>query len=91
MTLDISFSPQALKDIDRNCDFLDGRQLGLGGEFLEELTDALLLLREYPELGVRVATDIRRQVLRRFRYNVFYEVLDQEIRVLSIVHGRQDE
>lgn len=58
-----------------------------------DVDDAVSWYRERGrELGDRFleALDIRRALLRRFPYCVFYIVLSNEIVVLACVHGHRD-
>jgi len=62
----------------------------LGGEFLDVVEACIDSIRDRPELYPLVHGSLRRVVLRRFPYNVVYNVSLQEIVVLGCVYGRRD-
>ncbi len=69
----------------------DDRQVGLGEEFVEALAKRLAEIEEHPDRFSRLETirttrEIRRTLVRRFPYNVIYEVLPDEVIVLAIAH-----
>ena len=63
---------------------------GLGGDFLDELGRVEGHLQTNPSLYQRVDGDIRRAVLRRFPYGLFYVVDDERVNVLACLHLHRD-
>jgi hypothetical protein len=59
---------------------------GLGAEFLDELSRIEGHLRLNPALYQRVDGEMRRAVLRRFPYGLFYVVDDAQVNVLACFH-----
>ena len=59
------------------------------GRFVDALAELVSLISEHPYAFRSVEGDIRRAVLRRFPYAVYYRVTKEEVVVLA-VHGRQD-
>jgi len=61
--------------------------------FEDELREALTSIRESPEIGLVYMTtprgDIRRLMLRRTRYHVYYRIEDPQILVLSVWSARR--
>lgn len=68
----------------------ESRQLGLGDDFLVAVEDAIEDLREHPERYRRVHGDVRRALIRRFPYGVFYLVEAERIVVIAVFHARRD-
>jgi plasmid stabilization system protein ParE len=58
----------------------------LGNTFISEFECSVRLLLEYPRLGAKWRGATRRLPLRRFPYSIFYQVGDDEVRVLAIAH-----
>ena len=63
---------------------------GLGVEFLDELRRVETHLHANPALYQRVEGDVRRAVLRRFPYGVFYVVDGEQVNVLGCLDLRRD-
>jgi toxin ParE1/3/4 len=70
------------------------RQAGLGQQFLDALAHALEIIERQPQAFSRVSTndatrEVRRCVLQRFPYLIFYEVRAEEVLVLAVAHARR--
>jgi plasmid stabilization system protein ParE len=62
----------------------------LGDQFRLALDQCLEAIERNPLAYAVAHRDIRRALLRRFPYCVFYIVSDQDIVVLACVHGHRD-
>lgn len=63
---------------------------GLGTEFHSEVSQVIDRLAETPLIYQVVYRDIRRAIVHRFPYLIWYRVLDEVVVVLACTHGRQD-
>lgn len=63
---------------------------GLGAEFLFEVSQVFARLTETPLIYSAVYQDVRRAVVHRFPYLIWYQVLGKDVTVLACTHGRQD-
>lgn len=77
---------QAELDVDEAMSWYESERAGLGVEFLQDLNTLLERIEENPFQFPIVHTEMRRGMLRRFPYGVFFSVEDTEIVVLAIVH-----
>ena len=59
---------------------------GLGTEFLDELQRIDGHLRPSPALYQRIDGDLRRAVLRRFPFGLFYVVDEEQVSILACLH-----
>ena len=89
MALDVLFRPAAVTEVLDTRDWYAARQASLGERFSEELGATVARIVERPVAFPRVRGEIRRAVLRRFPYAVYFRV-DGNIIVVLAVHGRQD-
>ncbi len=64
---------------------------GLGAEFLTVVNVYLTRITIYPDIAPRFLGKIRRQVMRRFPYGIFYEAQPTRIIVGAIMDLRQDD
>jgi plasmid stabilization system protein ParE len=85
----IRFKAPAARDVERAFAWYEEQRTGLGAQFREELDKTLAGVAANPESNPVVRARIRRAVLRRFPYLVFY-VVDREIIVLACLHASRD-
>jgi plasmid stabilization system protein ParE len=88
VTRRILFRPEAEAETLETRDWYEDRRLGLGGEFREALDETIERIANNPMQFRLVRGDIRRAILNRFPYAVYFRVTDRDIVVLA-VHGRQ--
>ncbi|MDO8520035.1 MAG: type II toxin-antitoxin system RelE/ParE family toxin [Deltaproteobacteria bacterium] len=58
----------------------------LGIEFLDELDRVIKRIALFPESGTSVGQDIRRCLLSRFPYGVFYSHEDGTLLIIAVAH-----
>jgi plasmid stabilization system protein ParE len=68
----------------------EARSAGLGDSFLAAVDDVTERLREFPESSPRVHPRIRRAIVPGFPYGLFYVNEAQRIRIIAVMHWRQD-
>jgi len=64
----ILLAPSAREDLQNSWDYLNEQRSGLGDEFIDEFIKITDLLLQFPELYPVVRGDIRRGIIRQFRY-----------------------
>jgi plasmid stabilization system protein ParE len=79
--------PEATADIEEACRWYEARRQGLGDGFLDVVGEALEFIGTHRESAPIVHHDIRRQLLMRFPYGIFYRVIDGEVVVLGCFHA----
>jgi plasmid stabilization system protein ParE len=65
------------------------RQAGLGTDFLRACDAAFSAVARVPDAYREVRPQVRRALLRRFPYMVFFRADDERVVVLAVVHVRQ--
>jgi len=83
-------TPEAEADILAAARYYEAKRVGLGLVFLDEVERALSLVRSTPLLFTVVEGPVRRVLLNRFPFGVFYEPLEDRDTVLAVVDLRQD-
>jgi len=81
--------PEAEQDISEAFDWYEEQRKGLGHEFLLRVEATLDSLVYEPYVYAPIYKDIRRKLLRRFPYGVFYVVGDDNIVVLAVIHAKR--
>jgi toxin ParE1/3/4 len=78
--------PRAARDVEVIFDWYDDERPGLGREFLEELRATISRVLAGPYRYQVLRSDIRRALVRRFPYAVFFAVEGNSIVVIRVLH-----
>ncbi|MBW4468519.1 MAG: type II toxin-antitoxin system RelE/ParE family toxin [Pegethrix bostrychoides GSE-TBD4-15B] len=89
MSLPIVFRLEAQTEFDEAIDWYE-QQAELGLEFLDYVADTLAQIQAMPKSYETVFEDVRRAVVQRFPYSVFYQVETQKIVVLAVFHSKRN-
>ena len=89
MSYRVVFRPQAQAELLEARDWYEARQDGLGDEFSTAVDATVSNIRERPLSYPRVHNEIRRAILPRFPYAVFFQLFEDEILVLAVIRGRR--
>ncbi len=90
MTLPLIITPEAEEDLAEAKAWYERKRAGLGEEFVLCVEAALDHIRTTPEAATEVYPGVRRVVLRRFPYGVFYRVDSDQIAGLAVYHSSRD-
>ncbi len=82
--------PQADLDIEAAFQWYEKEQSGLGLEFLDELRAAYNRIVEGPYKYPHLRSGIRRALVKRFPYVVYFAVESTIIVVLAVLHASRD-
>lgn len=82
--------PEARAEVAEAAAWYEAREQGLGRDFLRAFRAATDRLRRDPLHYQAVFEEMRRVVLRRFPYGVFYEIHGSDVVVLACMHGARD-
>ena len=89
MTYQITVRPEAEREIQEAFDWYEEQSEGLGAEFLRAADACLSGVLRSPEAYQVVHGEIRRALLRRFPYALFYLVRENTIIVLACFHVKR--
>lgn len=89
MRSELVFRPQAQAELLAARDWYESRRAGLGADFGEAIDKAIQSIVERPLAYPCVHGEIRRVVLRRFPYGVFFRVLPDHVVILGVIHDRR--
>ena len=90
MTLPVVFRPQAEGEVLSARQWYEDRRAGLGDQFRAALDDAIERVSRQPESFPRVHREIRRALIQRFPFGLYFEVIEHHVVVLGMVHGHRD-
>jgi len=79
--------PEAREDLRDAATWYEGRDDGLGSDFIDEFISRI---EEHPESYQRVDDQTKRALLHRFPYAIFYIIESTHIEVLSVLRCSRD-
>ncbi len=82
----LSYHPAAEAELIDAAQFYERRVSGLGKQFLDSTDRAIAAILEAPERWRVVETEVRRFLMPRFPYAIYYRALPDGIRILAFKH-----
>ena len=90
MTLEIRFQSAAELDLAEAFNWYEKQQSGLGAALLSEVERGLRLICAAPERFPVVHKSIRRMLIARFPFGIFYQQFGNTIAVFAVMHASRD-
>jgi plasmid stabilization system protein ParE len=87
MSYPIRLRDEAERDIALAASWYEEQREGLGQEFLDELLATLGTIAEQPRAYPALHRDVRRALMRRFPFGVFFQTTASDIVVVAVFHG----
>ncbi len=89
MSLPVTLRPQVEAELLDAADWYDAQRVGLGEQLLICVEAAIARVARSPESCERVHGEVRRALVRRFPYCVYYKVEGEALLVLAVGHERR--
>ena len=86
----VVFRPEVRNELDEAYSWYESQELGLGDDFLEQVDEALDRICQMPESYTAVYRDVRRTVIQRFPYIIYYRIVSSRVIVIAVFHGRRN-
>jgi plasmid stabilization system protein ParE len=86
----VSLTPEAEADVEEAHVWYAERGLGLAEDFRRSLDECMGRIASHPEGFPSVHRSVRRALLRRFPYCVFYVLEPERALVIGCFHARRD-
>jgi plasmid stabilization system protein ParE len=91
VSLPIIFLPEARAEFDDAYDWYESQRAGLGEAFADQVQRVLdRIIAVTPRMHAAVLGDVRKAVVARFPYCVYYREEASCVRVLSVFHTSRD-
>jgi plasmid stabilization system protein ParE len=90
VSLPVVTRPAAAAEIETAYRWYEKERVGLGTAFLETVDKIVKEIAENPERFPVVRKDVRRAVLPRFPYSIFYRIVSAHIVVIACFHGKRN-
>ncbi len=86
----VEFRPAAATELEEAARWYDRQRPGLKDEFLAAVTEAISSMAENPRQFAVLYREVRRVLVRRFPYGVYYRLLNDRVLVVACMHARRD-
>jgi plasmid stabilization system protein ParE len=90
MTEHVVFTEEAEHDVVSNYNWYENREPGLGEDFLRCVEACVLRIQRNPRLYQVVVDGFRRALVRRFPFEIFYELTRDSVVIYAVFHSSQD-
>jgi plasmid stabilization system protein ParE len=80
------YHPEAERELVEATLFYEGKAPGLGDRFLREFEAAIAAILDAPDRWRVIEGEVRRHLMRRFPYGVYYRTEGDEVRILILKH-----
>ncbi len=86
----IDYHPEVADELEEVRSFYESRSPGLGVAFVDEFERQVLRIAAMPERWMVVRKDIRRSLMKRFPYVIYFRCVAQDcIRITVVKHERR--
>lgn len=89
MRRDLIVGPEAETEISEAFEWYEERVSGLGSDFLLNLDAALQAILSNPQQFPVMHKDLRRALIRRFPYQIFFVLEEHRIYILAVFHAKR--
>ena len=88
--IDIELKPEVYDDLKTAYDWYESQRIGLGEDFLLTLEDSYAKIARTPKAYQLIYQSVRRKLVRRFPYGVFFVLRDDKIIVIAVMHTKRN-
>ena len=90
MSLPVVLRAEAEKEFDEAFDWYEGKRPGLGVDFAAQVQQIFDGISANPHMHGTVFRDVRKAVVNRFPYCVFYRVEVSQVLVVAVFHSKRN-
>lgn len=90
MTLELIVRPEAESELADAFDWYEDRVSGLGSDFLLNVDAAFHSILRNPRQFPVVHNNLRRALIRRFPYQIFFVLEEKRVVVLAVFHAKRN-
>ncbi|MBI5048444.1 MAG: type II toxin-antitoxin system RelE/ParE family toxin [Deltaproteobacteria bacterium] len=84
--MNYSFHPDAEEELNEAIAYYNERQNGLGLEFVKEVYLSIQNILSLPLAWAPLSANTRRCLTNRFPYGVIYQVTDEQVFIIAVMH-----
>lgn len=87
MTVEVRLRPEAEQDVAEAALWYEANEPGLGAQFVDEVQATLNTIAEQPNAFTAVHKTVRRALVKRFPFGVFYKTDRDGLVIIAVLHG----
>jgi len=89
VTYNIIVRKAAEADMHEAMQWYEQQSQGLGSEYLRAVESCISAISRHPQQYPVVYNNLRRSLLRKFPFGIFYLVLSQSVIIVACLHGKR--
>jgi plasmid stabilization system protein ParE len=82
----VIYHPGAEAELIEAVEFYEGRVTTLGSQLLNAVESAIIAIQNGPERCPVIEADVRRYLMPRFPFAIYYRMLGDDLRILALKH-----
>ena len=86
----LKISKLAFLEIEDAKDYYNLQKTTLGDNFKEDIKKSIKNIKNFPNLYPNITDDLKRCVLHRFPYSIFFSITNDTILILSVAHQHRN-
>lgn len=90
MSLPVILRPEAREEYDNAFDYYEAQRAGLGPAFASRVQAVLSRIGKNPKMHGTVCGAIRKAVVKKFPYCIYYRELADRVEVIAVFHTSRD-
>ena len=90
MSFAVQFRPEAETDLFEAAEWYEIQSPDLGTSFLNEILITCETISEHPKLYTEIYRDIRRAVIQKFPFSIYYRIHNNRILIYAVMHGSRN-
>ncbi len=87
MTAEVRLRPEAEQDVVEAALWYEENEPGLGVQFVDQVQATLNTIAEQPSAFTAVHKTVRRALVKRFPFGVFYKTDKDGLVIIAVLHG----
>lgn len=87
MTVEVRLRPEAEQDVAEAAQWYEANEPGLGAQFVDQVQSTINTIAEQPSAFTEIHKSVRRALVRRFPFGVFYQLDKDGVMVIAVLHG----
>lgn len=87
MTVEVRLRPEAEQDAAEAALWYEANEPGLGAQFVDQVQITLKTIAEQPSAFTTVHKTVRRALVKRFPFGIFYKTDKDRAVVIAVMHG----
>jgi len=86
----VRFHLEADIELHKALEWYSNQKVGLESEFMRCIDEAISRIQRNPEIFPLALRNVRKALVKRFPYVIYYEVGDDEIMILAVFHVKRN-